>query len=66
MKATEWKGFPGSSDGKESACQCRGHEFNSWSRKIPQTSEELLRLCSRDREPQLLSPRAATTEAHVP
>ena len=27
---------------------------------------QLLSLCSRAREPQLLSPRATTTEAHVP
>ena len=27
---------------------------------------ELLSLCSRAQEPQLLSPRAAATEAHVP
>ena len=28
-------GFPGSSGGKESACQCRRHGFNPWVRKIP-------------------------------
>ena len=31
-------GFPGSSDGKESACQCRSclrQEINPWVRKIP-------------------------------
>ena len=26
---------------KESACQCRGHGFSPWSRKIPRASEEL-------------------------
>ena len=29
------QGFPGSSDGKESACQCRGHRFYPWVGKIP-------------------------------
>ena len=37
---------------------------------MPQNSEacapQLLSLCSRAREPQLLSPRATTTEARVP
>ena len=31
-------GFPGGSDGKESACQCRRHKrhrFDPWVRKIP-------------------------------
>ena len=28
-------GFPGSSEGKESVCQCRSCGFNSWVRKIP-------------------------------
>ena len=36
--------------GGESPCQCRGHRFNPWSRKIPSTSRQL-------------SPWAATTEA---
>ena len=40
MKYTHYykMGFPGSSDGKESACQyrkCRRHGFNPWRRKIP-------------------------------
>ena len=26
---------------KESACQCRRHEFNPWSRKIPHAAEQL-------------------------
>ena len=29
------RGFPGSSDGKESACQCRRPGFNPWVKKIP-------------------------------
>ena len=28
-------GFPGGSDGKESACQCRRCGFDPWVRKIP-------------------------------
>ena len=33
-------GFPGGS-GKESACQCRRHGFDSWSKKIPPAAEQL-------------------------
>ena len=35
---TSHEGFPGGSDGKESACQCKNHRrpgFDSWVRKIP-------------------------------
>ena len=28
-------GFPGGASGKESACQCRKHEFNPWVGKVP-------------------------------
>ena len=35
-----------------------------WSNKV--RVPQLLSLCSREREPQLLSPRAAITEAHAP
>ena len=57
--------------GKEVACQRRRHGFDPWSRKIPHASEQLghaqlLSLCSRAGEPQLLSPCAATTEAQAP
>ena len=34
------QGFPGGS-GKDSACQCRRHGFDSWSRKIPAAAEQL-------------------------
>ena len=37
--------------GKESACQCRRHGFNSWSFKIPHIVEQL-------------SPKATTTESY--
>jgi len=33
--------FPGGSVGKKSACQCQGHRFHPWSRKIPHASEQL-------------------------
>ena len=39
--------------GKESACQCRGHRFDPWSRKIPRPA------CAS----QLPSPRTTTTGA---
>ena len=32
-------GFPGGSDGKESACQCRRHGFDPWVGKIPLEKE---------------------------
>ena len=32
-------GFPGGSDGKESACQCRRHGFDLWVGKIPWRKE---------------------------
>ena len=54
--------------GKELACQGRRHGF--WEdltcsgARSPWT--QLLSLCSRAQKPQLLSPRAATTEAQAP
>ena len=44
-------GLPWWHSGWESACQCRGHEFEPWSGKIPHAAEQL------GREPQLLSLR---------
>ena len=43
LKGTLWlrAGFPGGSDGKESACQCRRPGFNSWVGKIPWRRERL-------------------------
>ena len=32
---TSPQGFPGGTTGKESACQCRRHKFDSWVEKIP-------------------------------
>ena len=44
--------------------------FNPWARKIPHAAEQhvpqLLKLCSRAREPQLLRPCATNTKACVP
>ena len=54
----------------ESTCQCRGHQFDPWSGKIPHASRQL-NLCatateptrSRGLVPQLLNLRAAADEA---
>ena len=35
------RGLSWCSSGKESACQCRGHGFNPWSRKIPHAVGQL-------------------------
>ena len=51
--------------GKESACKCRRHGFNCWSRKIPHGMEQL-KLGSHSFWPELESPRAATAEARRP
>ena len=63
-------GFPGGSVVKESTCQCRGHRFDPWSRKIAHATKpmrhNLLSLCSRAWKPQTLSPCATTTEACTP
>ena len=36
-----FQGFPWWVSGKESACQCRRHGFDPWSRKIPHALEQL-------------------------
>jgi len=33
--------LPWRSNGKESACQCRGHGFDPWSRKLPHAAGQL-------------------------
>ena len=35
-------GFPGGSDGKESACQCRTRKFDPWVRKTEPSFEEVM------------------------
>ena len=41
--------------GLESACQCRGHGFDTWSGKIPHAAEQLSP-CTTTTEPALWSP----------
>ena len=63
---THFVGLPWWLSGKESSCQCRRHGFNPRSGTIPHDAGQLLSLCSRACEPQLLSPCAVTTKAQVP
>ena len=58
---SRFQGLPWWRNGQESACQCRGHGFEPWSRKIPHVTEQLS-LCATTTEPVLWSPRATTTE----
>ena len=58
-------GLPWYLSGKESACQCRKHEFNPRSGKIPQAAEQLGPGATAI-EPVLWSLGAATTEAGEP
>ena len=37
---TIFLGFPGGSVAKKSALQCKGHQFDPWSRKIPPFKEQ--------------------------
>ena len=61
-------GLPWWLSGKEFACQCKRHRFNPWSGKIPHAlgqlshTPQLWSLCSRAREPQLLSPEPCALE----
>ena len=65
-------GFPWWLSGKESACQRRRHGSDPWSGKIPYAMKQLSRvpqllsLCPRAQELQLLSPCTATNKAHMP
>ena len=59
---SNWFGLPWWLSEKESACQCRGHGFNSWSRKIPHTVGQLSP-CASITELMLSNSRAAETEA---
>ena len=60
LKSSIW-GPPWWLSGKESACQCRRHRFDPWSRKMPHAvgqlsrAPQLLSLQSRAQKPQLLS-----------
>ena len=62
LSKISWAGLPCWSSGKEPTCQCRGHRVNPWSGKIPLAVGQLIQ-CTY--EPQLLSPDAATSEAHL-
>ena len=53
IKKRQRDGLPWWRSGYESACRGRGHGFEPWSGKIPHAADQL-------------SPRATTTEAHVP
>ena len=55
-------GHPWWYSGQESTCQCRGHRFDRWSRKMPHAQEQLSP-CTATTEPMLQSPRATSTEA---
>ena len=56
-------GLPRWCSGYESTCQCRGHGFEPWSRKIPHAAEQLSPCTTtRAHKPQLLRPCATTPE----
>ena len=61
----EYFRLPWCLSGKESACQCRKHEFNPWSGKIPHAAEQL-GPGAKTIEPALWSLGAASTEASEP
>ena len=57
------QGLPWWLSSKESACQCRRHEFNPWSRKIPHAVGQL-NLCAATTE--ACSPRARALQQEKP
>ena len=68
----ECKGLPWWLSGEESACPCRTHRFiqsliqeDPTCHKTTARMPQLLSLCSRAQDPQLLSPSATTTKAHM-
>ena len=58
-------GLPGWLSGKESDCQCRRHEFNPWSRKIPHAVEQLSPRTTTIKQPVPWSPGTATIKLTV-
>ena len=58
-------GLPWWFSGKESACQCRRHRFNLWSRKIPRAKEQLSP-CSATLQPGSQNYRAHILELPKP
>ena len=61
-----YAGLPWWSSRYGSACLCRAHGFDLWSRKIPHTMEQLSPCVTTPQPMSLLSLCAATTEAQVP
>ena len=61
----EMTGLPWWLSGAESACQCKRHEFDPWSGKIPHAVKQLSPRTTTIK-PVLQSPRTTTTEAHTP
>ena len=49
---------------KDSACQCRGHEFHPWSGKIPQAAEPLTLWAPRLLKPVHLEPVLCNQRSH--
>ena len=70
--SNQGEGFPGGSEVKRNHLSMQDTGFDPRPRKIPHDTEQLsprtttVVLCSRVREPPLLRPRIATTEAHTP
>ena len=58
MTEMNHRGLPWWSSGYESTCQCRGHRFDAWSRKIPHAAGQLS-LCATSAGPD---PRACTRD----
>ena len=56
----EWQGLPCWSSGWDSACQCRGHGFDPWSRKIPHATGQLSP-CTTTLSPHVTSYRSPHT-----
>ena len=55
--------LPSWPSGWESACQCRGHGFDPWSREIPHASERLIPWATATKTCVPLRPCSATREA---
>ena len=62
-EAVVFKELPWWLSGKESTCQCRGHWFNPWSRKIPHAMGQLS-LCATTPEAVCLEPMLVNKRNH--
>ena len=58
-------GLPWWRSGWESTCQCRGHGFKPWSRKIPHATEQLSP-CTTTTEPTCCNYWSPHARAHAP